>query len=100
MPGGAEASGQVMLGAFLKALGMCLSSRVEVLFKGCVAGTVWPERWPLPEAGLPSSRGLCRGQQRLAPGASLPPLFPPRADFPSSRHCSLVFTPSGSSLDN
>lgn len=78
MPGGAEASGQVMLGAFLKALGMCLSSRVEVLFKG----TVWPERWPLPEAGLPSSLGLCGGQQRLAPGASLPPLLPPRADFP------------------
>lgn len=70
-----------MLGAFLKALGMCLSSRVEVLFKGSVAATVWPERWPLPEAGLPSSLGLC-GQQRLAPGASPPPLPPPHPDFP------------------
>lgn len=38
---------------------MCLSSRVEVLFKGAVVGAVWPERWPLPEAGLRSSPGPC-----------------------------------------
>jgi hypothetical protein len=43
MAGGAQAAGQVMLGASLKALGMRLPS-VEVLFKGVVQGAVSPLR--------------------------------------------------------
>lgn len=77
--------------------------RVEVLFKGSVAGTGWPEPWPLPEAGLLSSLGLCvvvSGGWHLEPPCLL--CFPDTLISQSlaCEHCSLVFTPGGSSLGN
>ena len=100
MPGGAEASGQVMLGAFFKALGMCLSSRVEALFKGFVAGTVWPSLGPVLRLGcLPASASVevSRGWHPEPPCLLC---FPDILVSLASSHCSWVFTPGGTNLGN